>query len=179
MLLSSAAAAAPLADDGQCVSLALFDRVLAERTASYDAKIATLDKMLTQALDFERRTRENDDRARSEDLNHTRADLDKRIDALNEMRAQLKDAQALNIGRAEVEGRLHGIEQRIIEIGQSLTEIRSRSEGANALWGYIVAGLGVVFGLFATIMRLRAGPSGPYPPPGPHSAYPPPGPHSA
>ena len=72
---------------------------------------------------------------------------EKRLDSVNEFRAQLKDQAATLSTRAEVAVQLKAVNDKVDDIAKQATEIRARSEGAANLWTLIVAAGAFLLGL--------------------------------
>ncbi len=74
---------------------------------------------------------------------------EKRFDAVNEFRAAYQDIISNQMPRAEAEQRLATMAKELDE----LKAYRNRGAGAMALWGYLVAGLGVALAVVAFVAR--------------------------
>jgi hypothetical protein len=83
---------------------------------------------------------------------------EKRLDSVNEFRAQLKDQAATLATRTEVGVQIKALNDKIESIATSEAQIVARGEGAANLW-IIIAGIaGLIIGLAmagATLFRLR------------------------
>lgn len=86
---------------------------------------------------------------RTAEIAQRRADeaLEKRLDLLNEFRAQNMDESAKYAAKEMVEARLDALAGRI-------TAIESRSAGAGAAWGWVVAIATVAVGVIGLLLLL-------------------------
>jgi hypothetical protein len=81
---------------------------------------------------------------------------EKRFDSVNEFRATLKDQQAMLIPRAEVDAKLHSIEEKIAVNAVQVAQLNSKAEGVAQLWGFISVGAGIIIAGSALFLRRRA-----------------------
>jgi len=81
---------------------------------------------------------------------------EKRLDAVNEFRAQLKDQQLTLMPRTEADIRLKTLEAEVARLNTVIIGIISKGEGASWLWGLIVAGIGMVGAILGAVVGFRA-----------------------
>jgi hypothetical protein len=72
---------------------------------------------------------------------------EKRLDNVNEFRAQLKDQAATLATRSEVQVQMRALDEKLNLVTTAQTEMRSRSEGATGLWTVLAAGAGLLIGI--------------------------------
>lgn len=106
---------------------------------------------LTALLEADRRATDQ----RFEDtrvaVNTARQASDRRLDVMNEFRAQLNDQTSTFLTRAESDQRhqttlavIDGLIARIAALEQSERDRNSAERGGNAVWGYVVGAAGFV-----------------------------------
>lgn len=74
---------------------------------------------------------------------------EKRFEGVNEFRATLSDQQRTLMPRSEAEIRMTAIEKQVEQLISSGIERRGQQSGAQSLWAWIAAAIGVGFGLFS------------------------------
>jgi hypothetical protein len=79
----------------------------------------------------------------------TKAEIaaDKRFDSLNELRSMATDQQRTFMSRVEAELRIKTLEDKIESMQITLTTVLGQKSGANSLWGYIIAAVGILIAL--------------------------------
>ena len=84
---------------------------------------------------------------------------EKRLDSVNEFRAQLKDQAATFVARSEVSVQFKSLTDKVEEIDARSIAERARYEGASNLWTVMAAAAGLLIGLamagLAIFRRLR------------------------
>ena len=83
----------------------------------------------------------------------TKAELanEKRFEAVNEFRGQLRDMISTLISKDEVGVRFSGITEKIELLMRAQDTTKGRSDGANWLWGIIVGAVGLALGILGSI----------------------------
>lgn len=74
---------------------------------------------------------------------------EKRFEGVNEFRATLSDQQRTLMPRSEAEIRMAAIEKQVEQLSSMGIERRGHQAGAQALWAWIAAAIGIGFGLFS------------------------------
>lgn len=86
-------------------------------------------------------------------INKAETATEKRFDAVNEFRQTLADQQRTFMPRTEGEVRFAAIEEKINSIISSQTLGEGQRSGGDQVWGYIVAGAGVLVAIIALLMK--------------------------
>lgn len=76
---------------------------------------------------------------------------EKRFESVNEFRATLADQQRTFIPRAEAEMRMGVLENQLQILTANSVERRGQATGMQNLWAYIVAAIGIGFGLWGLL----------------------------
>lgn len=119
--------------------LELLRTVMEERHQAYAEKFES-----AVALSLERLARIEQKFVEAERaVTKAEAASEKRFDAVNEFRAQLKDQQNLLIPRAEAVVKFDAISDRMAVLADALTRIRGQADGAHGLW-VVLGGLAVL-----------------------------------
>jgi hypothetical protein len=84
---------------------------------------------------------------------------EKRFDAVNEFRGQLKDQQATLMPRTEVDVRLKATDAKLSDLEARIVQIVSRAEGSAQLWQGITAVLAIGISMFMAFMAFRRRPA--------------------
>ncbi len=79
---------------------------------------------------------------------------EKRLDAVNEFRGQLKDQAFTFLTRDAADARFSALVESISELKDRANRSEGRGAGAVALWGYLVGGMGMVIAVFVLIRDL-------------------------
>jgi hypothetical protein len=78
---------------------------------------------------------------------------EKRFESVNEFRNTLSDQARTFIPRAEADLRMGTIESQLQALTSGNIERRGQEKGAQTLWAWIAAGIGVGFGLISLLRR--------------------------
>ncbi len=117
------------------------ERELDERTDRWKQQFADKDTRDQQRYESMQRA-----------IDKAEAASEKRLDAVNEFRAQLKDQQTTLITRAEAEARFTAISDTLADIKERVTRFEGRVAGAASFWGIIVGAGGL---LIAAILLVH------------------------
>jgi hypothetical protein len=117
--------------------------LLAQQTAVGAALLAQ--EKATQAA------QQSADRATSK----AEAASEKRFEATNEFRGQLADQAATFMPRSEAESRLAALAEKVDDLKTGASAGQNRSAGANAAWGYLVVGVGLVVALITIFVKVH------------------------
>jgi hypothetical protein len=79
---------------------------------------------------------------------------EKRLDNVNEFRAQQKDLIAILAPRAEMDVRFKAVGDKVDENSKSITEIRSEAKGASTLWAAMAVVIGLLLSLTVAVVAL-------------------------
>lgn len=74
------------------------------------------------------------------------AAAEKRFEGLNEFRGTLKDQQATLVPRSEFTALLKAIDEKVQSNDARISQVISRAEGANYLWGIVAGVIGLLIG---------------------------------
>ena len=85
-------------------------------------------------------------------INKAEIQQEKRMDSLNEFRAQLKDQQILLITRAEADAKFAAISDTLVDMKDRMTRNEGKASAYSASWGYLVGGGGL---LIALVLFIR------------------------
>jgi hypothetical protein len=80
---------------------------------------------------------------------------EKRFDAVNEFRGQLKDQAATLMPRAEADAKFASMNKEIEELKKSANTAQGRSGGFNAAWGIAVSILLLAIAIVGLILRAK------------------------
>lgn len=114
--------------------------------------ISVLNHLLALLTERDQRYQERFE-AQERALESARDATDKRLEAMNEFRAQLGDYQNRLITRAEYSTAHSTLVDRIDDLSGRLAKFEGTSNGMRGLWGYLVAGAGVVVAVVAIILK--------------------------
>ncbi len=128
--------------------LEFVQQVLVERERELDERT---DRWKQQFADKDTRDQQRYE-AMQRAIDKAEAASEKRLDAVNEFRAQLKDQQTTLITRAEAEARFTAISDTLADLKERVTRNEGRAAGAAAFWGIIVGAGGL---LIAAILLVR------------------------
>ena len=79
-----------------------------------------------------------------------KADMDKRLEGMNEFRQQLKDQSATFIARPEHEAVLKEIQG----LRESRAELAGKADQSQVLWSLIMSVVGIVIGVIAVFVKV-------------------------
>lgn len=147
--VSSAAAQTP-ADPSTRELLSIIN----ERSKAETVRIDVQEKANNQRFDAQEKAVAAALAAAKEAVTKAEAAAEKRFDAVNEFRASLKDQQSTLMPRAEAAALFKAMDEKIQNNDSRLSQIISRSEGANWLWGIISATGGLLAGIAVAGMAL-------------------------
>lgn len=137
-----------MSDDPTVRELAI---VMAERDRLYSQRFADLDKANTLALTGVREMTAAALMAAKEAVTKAENSNEKRFDAVNEFRGQLKDVIGTLTSKDEVMVRFKSFEDRLTLVASQQTLTRGQSEGAHRLWALLVGAIGVGLGVLAAV----------------------------
>jgi len=129
--------------------------VVAERDRQYTQRFDAADKAVAAALAAQHEATAAAFAAANTAVVKAETANEKRLDSVNEFRAQLKDQAATLSTRAEVTVQFKAMEDKVAAIQQLVTAAEGRGQGANNLWILILGGLGLL--VVAAGIFLRTG----------------------
>jgi hypothetical protein len=111
----------------------LLDERYATQTKALDAAFVAAEKGVVTAL-------------ASAEKAVTKAELaaERRFEAVNEFRAQLSDQNATFITRVEFDAKLDSLEKQLADLKKVSDQSRGRSGGQAAMYGWIIAAVGLI-----------------------------------
>jgi hypothetical protein len=130
------------------------DAALAAQDKATAAAFSAAEKAVASALAAQEKATAAAFQAANAAVSKAELSNEKRLDSVNEFRAQLKDQAGTLATRAEVQVQVKSISDKLESLSVSQTEMRSRSEGAANLWTIIAAAVGLLVGLSMTGISL-------------------------
>lgn len=159
------------------------ERVIEEKDKQYDMRFHAAEIALAAALEAQQKALYAALQAQKEAVNKSDIATETRFQSVNEFRSALSDLQSTLMPRAEsmalldavnarstvaqqnhdsrLESQRASFEKSVEALAKDITALREyrssqsgKSTGANALWGYFVAGMGVLFGLGGLILAI-------------------------
>ena len=118
-------------------------RFAAQEKATADALVA-LEKSTAAAL-----------AAAQMAVNKAEVANEKRLDSVNEFRGQLRDQASTFMQTKEAEAKLSAMNERLVALTARMDKSEAKGEGAGALWGYLVAALGVGLGIAGLVIAFK------------------------
>ena len=115
-----------------------------ERDKAYNQRFDAQEKAVAAAL-----------AAAKEAVTKAESAAEKRFDSVNEFRNTLKDQQINLMPRSETIALLKALDEKTQSNDVRITQLISRSEGANWLWGVITGVGGLMAGVALAIVSLR------------------------
>lgn len=122
--------------------------IIAERDKQYGQRFDAQEKAVSAAL-----------AAAKEAVSKAEGAAEKRFESVNEFRNTLKDQQSGLATRLEVDARFKAMEDKIVALSLTQSQMTASNEGALKLWGLIAGGvglLGVIGMLVMGAINLRA-----------------------
>jgi hypothetical protein len=116
-----------------------------------------MDKRYEQRFHAQEILRKENDVLNNRALVSALAANEKRLDAMNEFREQLKDQSASFIGRAELMQNTKMFDDKIDVIERRLDRTDGKGEGINVIWLFVVNGGSVVLLIIQTIFLIKLG----------------------
>jgi hypothetical protein len=123
------------------------DAALAAQDKATAAAFSAAEKAVASALAAQEKATAAAFQAANTAVSKAELSNEKRLDSVNEFRAQLKDQAATLATRAEVAVQIKALNEKQDALTTAETEIRARSEGATNLWTGIAAVIGLIVGL--------------------------------
>lgn len=80
--------------------------------------------------------------------------LEKRLDALNEIRGALADQNLHFLTKDEYRASHQGLERLVEDVKEVQIEARSKTTGMNQSWAFLAGGLGLFFGFASLVLSL-------------------------
>lgn len=136
------------------------DAALAAQTTATAAAFAAAEKAVAAALAAQEKATAAAFAAANTAVIKAETANEKRLDSVNEFRAQLKDQASLLITRNEVDTRFKAQGDKLDILQSTVTGIQSRTEGAAATWGLLLAAIGamcLIFGAIAAFYGMWSG----------------------
>jgi uncharacterized protein YdcH (DUF465 family) len=131
-------------------ALGALEKRLDERLVAHEA---SAQRQFEHAETLVRTIHEASERA----INKAEVQQEKRMDSLNEFRAQLKDQQVMLITRSEADARFTAISDTLVDLKDRITRTEGKASGYTAVWGYLVGGGGLLLAA-ALLIRDVSGP---------------------
>lgn len=123
----------------------LLDERYATQTKALDAAFVAAEKAVSTALDSAEKAVAKAETA-----------AERRFEAVNEFRGQLADQAAMLMPRAEYEAKHHALEKQVDDLTDRLTRAEGRSDGKGALYGWLVAGAGLIVAVIVMVNVLMS-----------------------
>lgn len=120
--------------------------IVDERSKAEETRIAVQEKSNDQRFEAQEKAVAAALAAAKEAVTKAEVAAEKRFDAVNEFRGQLKDQTATFISRTEVLALMKAIEDRVQSNDARITQVISRAEGVNWLWGLLLGVGGLIIG---------------------------------
>lgn len=73
----------------------------------------------------------------------------------NEFRGQLSDQTASFLTRIEYDGKHHALEKQVDDLGERVTRAEGAGSGRSAMFGWIIAAVGILVSIMAVIIATR------------------------
>jgi hypothetical protein len=130
------------------------DAALAAQNKATDAAFSAAEKAVAAALAAQHEATSAAFAAANTAVAKAETANEKRLDSVNEFRAQLKDQASTLATRAEVNVQFHAMDDKVSTIEKNVNAADARGMGANNLWILILGALGVVLLAFGTFFRM-------------------------
>lgn len=124
----------------------LLDERYATQTKALDAAFAAADKAVTTALGSAEKA-----------VTKAEAAAEKRFESVNEFRAQLTDQNASFVTRVEFDSKVESMEKQIDDLKKYADLNRGRSGGLAAMYGWIIAAVGLIVSVVIMANVLSGG----------------------
>lgn len=121
-----------------------------------ETRINEMDRRFGERFEAADRAVEVGLRVAKEAVDKAEAAQDKRMEAMNEFRAQLADQTATFVPRSELDQHFDQIEKSIDELKQSSQTTAGRREGLSAGWGILIGAVGLIGSLIAIFYAISA-----------------------
>lgn len=127
--------------------------IVNEREKQFFQYCAAQEKALAAAITAVEKTTASAFVSAKEAVTKAEIAAEKRFDAVNEFRGNLKDQQDTFITKTEVKTRLDFLEEKITSLQNRQIATAAKAEGTSRLWGIIVGVVGLVIAALAIYFK--------------------------